>query len=340
MARKPRIEYEGAAYHVMSRGNRGADIFVDERDRQIFLDTLDEVCGRMAWEIHSFVLMSNHYHSLLVTPRANLVEGMKWFQGAFTQRINARHRWRGHLFQGRYRAQNVDPESSEGYFRTVANYIHLNPARAGMIGPAKGTRWKALAEYPWSSLPLYLGSKSRRPEWLVVDNVFGELGLRDDSRGRRKYAMFLDQVSNGEAGSPEEDEQVKSGWYLGAQAFRDCLVDQLEAVASKRKRDSVSGAGVREVDEREAGRLLSEGMRLLKLKSDQLNGLAKNDSRKQALAWLIRMQTSVRNAWVCDQLRMGHVANVSRGVKRMREKGDNEVRVLRKNLSSISICKD
>ena len=135
-------------------------------------------------------------------------------------------------------------------------------------------------------------------------------------------------------------EQVRSGWYLGAEAFRDRLVDLLEAGASRRKRDSVSGAGVREVDEREAGRLLSEGMRLLKLKADQLENLAKNDSRKQALAWLVRMQTSVRNAWVCNQLRMGHVANVSRGVKRMREKGDKEVQGLRKKLSSISICKD
>ena len=76
MARKPRIEYEGAAYHVMSRGNRGADIFVDDKDRRLFFDTLDEACGRTAWEIHTFVLMSNHYHFLLVTPRANLVEGM------------------------------------------------------------------------------------------------------------------------------------------------------------------------------------------------------------------------------------------------------------------------
>ena len=63
---------------------------------------------------------------LLVTPQVNLVAGMKWFQGTFTQRINARHRWRGHLFQGRYRAQNIEPNSNDGYFRTVANYIHLN----------------------------------------------------------------------------------------------------------------------------------------------------------------------------------------------------------------------
>ena len=144
MARKPRIEYEGAAYHVMSRGNRGANIFVDDKDRGMFVETLGEVCGRMAWEIHAFVMMVNHYHFLLVTPQANLVAGMKWFQGTFTQRINARHRWRGHLFQGRYRAQNIDPSNDNGYFRTVANYIHLNPARAGMVGEGGRKEWPTL----------------------------------------------------------------------------------------------------------------------------------------------------------------------------------------------------
>ena len=78
MPRKPRVEYEGAAYHVMSRGNRGGDISTDDRDRTLFLDTLDEATVRTAWEIHAFVLMRNHYHFLLVTPHANLVEGMKW----------------------------------------------------------------------------------------------------------------------------------------------------------------------------------------------------------------------------------------------------------------------
>lgn len=343
MARKPRIEYEGAAYHVMSRGNRWADIFVGDKDRSLFLDTLDEACGRTAWEIHAFVLMSNHYHLLLATPRANLVEGMKWFQGTFTQRMNARHRWRGHLFQGRYRAQNIDSERSEGYFRKVANYIHLNPARAGMIGTAKRKRWKTLAEYPWSSLPFYLGRKIKRPDWLIVEDVLGELGLRDDSRGRREYGKFLEEIRKVEAGSREEDERIRSGWYLGAEDFRDRLIDRLEAASSKRKRESVSGEALREVDEREAARLLTKGMRLLKLRPAQLKGLAKNDSRKQALAWLIRVQTSVPSAWVCERLQMGHVANVSRAVKWMRERGDKDARALRKKLgpiSILSICKD
>ena len=82
MARKPRIEYGGAAYHVMSRGNGGADIFYGDKDRRLLLDTLDEACTRCAWEIHAWVLMRNHYHLLLVTPKGNLVDGMKCMKNA------------------------------------------------------------------------------------------------------------------------------------------------------------------------------------------------------------------------------------------------------------------
>jgi putative transposase len=77
MARKPRVEYAGAVYHVMSRGDRQRDIFRDDHDRIVFMDTLSEVCERLGWRIHSYVLMSNHYHLLLETPQSNLVVGMK-----------------------------------------------------------------------------------------------------------------------------------------------------------------------------------------------------------------------------------------------------------------------
>lgn len=342
MARKPRIEFEDAAYHVMSRGNRGANIFVDDDDRRLWLDTLGEACRRMAWEVHAYVLMGNHYHLLLVTPRANLVEGMRWFQSAFTQRINARHRWRGHLFQGRYRAQNIDPESSEGYFRTVADYIHLNPARAGIAGATQSKRRKTLAAYPWSSLPLYLGKKSARPPWLEVESVFVEHSLRDDARGRRQYGELIQDIATNETGRGEEEGRVRSGWYLGAQRFRERLLDRLEAASAqvKRKRASVSGEAVRHVDEREAARLLFEGKRLLQITGMRLDRLPKNDMRKQALAWMIRTQTSVPAAWVCERLQMGHVANVSRAVKRMRERADLQACQMLRRLAPISICKD
>ena len=112
MARKPRIEYAGAVYHVMSRGDRQNIIYRDEHDRETFLNTLSEACERQGWLIHAYVLMDNHYHFLLETPSPNLVVGMKWLQGTYTQRFNSRHKEWGHLFQGRYKAIVVDKDES------------------------------------------------------------------------------------------------------------------------------------------------------------------------------------------------------------------------------------
>ena len=92
MARKPRIEYPGAIYHIKSLGNRGDAIFLDDKDRETFINTLEEACTKTGWLVHAFVLMGNHYYLMLETPEANLVSGMKWLQGTYTQRFNARHK--------------------------------------------------------------------------------------------------------------------------------------------------------------------------------------------------------------------------------------------------------
>ena len=89
MARPIRIEYPGAMYQVMCRGNNGREVFFGEDGCKKFLDTLDEACARAGWFVHAYVMMGNHYHLLLETPESNLVDGMKWFQGTYTQRINA-----------------------------------------------------------------------------------------------------------------------------------------------------------------------------------------------------------------------------------------------------------
>jgi len=108
MARKLRVEYEGAIYHVMNRGDRREAIFKDDQDREQFLATLGEGCGKTDWQVHAFCLMPNHFHLVLETPRANLVTGMKWFLGTYTGRFNRRHKLFGHLFSGRYKALIVD----------------------------------------------------------------------------------------------------------------------------------------------------------------------------------------------------------------------------------------
>src|SRR6266542_371890 len=108
MPRKLRIEYPGAIYHVMSRGDRREPIFRDDEDRKLFLATLGECCGKTDWQVHAWCLMPNHFHLVVETPKGNLVAGMKWFLGTYTSRFNRRHKLFGHLFSGRYKALIVD----------------------------------------------------------------------------------------------------------------------------------------------------------------------------------------------------------------------------------------
>src|SRR5436305_1759006 len=167
MARKLRVQYPGAVYHVMNRGDRREDIFADDQDRQRFIDTLTEVCQKTLWQVHAFCLMTNHFHLVIETPQANLVAGMKWFLGTYTSRFNRRHKEFGHLFSGRYKAKFVDG-SGNGYLKTVCDYFHLNPTRAGLLGAGQ-----PLTEFAWSSYRPYL-KRSARPPWLRVDRLFGE----------------------------------------------------------------------------------------------------------------------------------------------------------------------
>ena len=106
MPRQLRIQYPGAMYHVMSRGNRREDIFLDDVDRQDFLKTLAEACQKADWQVHAYCLMSNHYHLVVETPNANLVAGMAWLQGTYTIRLNHRHKLIGHVLHGGAAAGN------------------------------------------------------------------------------------------------------------------------------------------------------------------------------------------------------------------------------------------
>jgi REP element-mobilizing transposase RayT len=134
MARKLRVQYPGAIYHVMNRGNRREPIFKDDQDRERFLETLGETCDKTGWQVHAYCLMLNHFHLVIETPRANLVAGMKWFLSTYTSRFNRRHKLFGHLFSGRYKSLIVEG-SGDGYLRTVCDYVHLNPVRANLVRP-------------------------------------------------------------------------------------------------------------------------------------------------------------------------------------------------------------
>jgi len=108
-----RLEYPGANYHVMARGNRRGKIFHDDDDRRFFLATLSEACAMTGWRVHAWVLMGNHYHLFIETPEANLVAGMSWLRNTVTRRYNVRHGKWGRLFGDRYKAIVVDGADSK-----------------------------------------------------------------------------------------------------------------------------------------------------------------------------------------------------------------------------------
>jgi putative transposase len=120
MPRQLRLQYPGAMYHVMSRGDRREKIFLNDVDRQDFIKTLAEACQKTGWQVHAYCLMPNHYHLVLETPEPNSVAGMAWLQSTYTIRLNHRHQLFGHVFSGRYKSQLVEGSGS-GYLRTACD---------------------------------------------------------------------------------------------------------------------------------------------------------------------------------------------------------------------------
>ena len=309
MARKARVEFGGAIYHVLDRGDRREAIFCDDADRERFLATLGEACGRTGWRVHAWVLMSNHYHLLLETPQANLVAGMRWFQTTSTVRFNRRHRLSGHLFQGRYKAVVVDP-GQRGYFATLSDYIHLNPVRARLVGLND-----RLFDYRWNSYR-WFAAKAGRPCWFSPGEVLGELGLADDAAGRRAYAERMRRRAVEELSSAAETPdlaELRRGWCLGGAAFRERMLTLLDRAGEKFTRGRDVDAPVRRSHgEEEATRLLARGLATLGLTVEELAMLPKSDARKTALASLIRERTMVPNLWIAQALHLGHVSRASR----------------------------
>jgi REP element-mobilizing transposase RayT len=201
MARAWRIEFEGALYHVFSRGNEGRGIVADDVDRKRVLETIGDVAERFDVEIFAYVLMTNHYHLLLRTRQANLSRAMQWFGTAYTRRFNNRHGRGGHLFQGRFKSILVE---NDAYLLRLSLYIHRNPLRAGLT--------ERLADYPWSSYRAYAYGRGG-PDWLCTDLVLSQLQGKDPHKIYREKAK----------GYAEEEERLwedlRHGILLGSQEF-------------------------------------------------------------------------------------------------------------------------
>jgi putative transposase len=210
MARPLRIEYDGAVYHITSRGNEKKPIFRNEEDRENFLKTLNDVNNRYNWLCHAYCLMNNHYHLIIETLDGNLSQGMRQLNGVYTQNFNKRHHRIGHIFQGRYKAILIQKES---HLLEVCRYVVLNPVRAKAV--KKPEEWK------WSSYRAT--AKLEKPSaCLTTDWVLEQFGSKK-GLARKKYRAFV------EAGMGRESiwSRLRGQILLGDEHFTDKFMSYL-----------------------------------------------------------------------------------------------------------------
>jgi len=250
MARKPRVEFAGAFYHVIVRGNQRQNVFRHDQDRKDYLARIEHYRKRYGFSLYAYVLMSNHIHLLLERQSVGLSKIMQGIQFSYTQRYNRRHHTVGHLFQGRYKAIVCDRDA---YLLELVRYIHLNPARLRKpLDP-----WK----YRWSSHRAYLGEKT--DVGVDTEAVLGQLA-RTPGKARAAYLRFMEEGLG--AGHEEKYYQAIDQRFLGDDTFVENVSTQIdeksiepgavrvgfdriiEAVAAEFKvsREALTGSGRRE----------------------------------------------------------------------------------------------
>ena len=224
MARPLRIEYDGALYHVTSRGNDRKAIFKDNSDRELFLNTLARVTERFHWICHGYCLMNNHYHLVIETPDGNLSKGMRQLNGVYTQAFNKRHRRVGHIFQGRFKGILVQKDS---HFLEVCRYVVLNPVRAKAV--SHPGQWK------WSSYRATAGTVQAHG-CLTVGGILSHFGKRK-AIAQQSYYEFVQAGID----SPSIWDNLEAQSLLGVEGF----AEGLRPLVTKKARDKRDTEGAK-----------------------------------------------------------------------------------------------
>jgi REP element-mobilizing transposase RayT len=329
VARKLRLEFAGACYHVINRGNYRRDVFAPKGAAAAFEKCLFEVCEWTGWRLHAFVIMRNHFHLAVETPQPNLSEGMKWLQGTWAMRFNRFRGEAGRPFQGRYKALHVEPGEA---LARVCHYIHLNPVRAAVL-PAERA-----VEFAHGSLAWFV--RKGRPRCLAAETVLQESGsLPDTVAGWRKYREYLAFLAEEDAKlRAERFGRMSRGWMVGSHDFKQALQRDLAAQVGKLEEVRLLGAGPvtpewREDDWEEK---LRRAARILKIDLGGLPG-KKSDSGKVLLAAVMKAGTGASNGWLAGRLAMGQPASVSQFVRRFRLAQGEAARGFQAALSRVKV---
>jgi putative transposase len=201
MARPLRIEFKGALYHIISRGNERRDIFLGDDDYEVFLDVLEEMTDRYEVDIFAYVLMSNHYHLLIRTNQKNLSKSMQWLGTTYTRRFNLKHSRSGHLFQGRFKSILVQ---NDAYLMQLSCYIHRNPLRAGLVNRLADYRWSSYRSYAYKASPI---------GWLNTDLILSQF------KGKDSYKAYREKVQKYSKEDTKIFENLRHGIVFGTKNY-------------------------------------------------------------------------------------------------------------------------
>ncbi len=215
MARPLRIEFPGALYHVISRGDNKQQIFLNDNDRNRFLQIYSDINDRLKWITYAWCFMDNHYHFVIETPQATLSEGMRLLNGIYTQSFNHTHGRTGHLFQGRYKSILVDKEN---YLLELARYVVLNPVRAELVEKPE--------DWFWSSYRSTAGL-GPSPEWLNTEWI---LSVVADCRSglKKKQDLYAAYVLDGITGGTDLMKSIQQQIYLGDEDFVSAMQNKIQ----------------------------------------------------------------------------------------------------------------
>ncbi len=314
MARKLRVQFEGAIYHVTIRGVERRRLYDDADDRRHFLKRLGEAGEKYGVRLYLFCLMTNHAHLLVETPQANLSAYMHQLQTAYTVYYNRRHRRVGHLMQGRFGAQ---PVAGDDYLLKLSRYIHLNPVyiRRLIEEPFKRRRAE-LRAYPWSSYRGYAGIG--KGETFVDDGPILGMMAGSARKRQRTYRRFV------EAGLAEEDEEFlevlnESGWGVGGSEFQERIRDLHTELAHKVKRpEDVSFRHVsREIGPEEVLELVADQFGL---KAADLRRRRYGCTARAVAAEMLGRYAGLNQRDIGGLLGMGTGAAVCQQLQRLRER--------------------
>ncbi|NOZ84407.1 MAG: chromosomal replication initiator DnaA [Epsilonproteobacteria bacterium] len=306
MARALRLSFEDAFYHITARGIRKENIFYSDKDKDIFIDKMNETFEKYSFICHAYCLMDNHYHLFLRTPFANISGGMHFLNASYASRFRAKHKLIGPIFQGRYKSILVDEDS---YALILSAYIHLNPIRAGIT--------EKLENYPYSSFLDYVVKRKFVIKRLNTSLILNKLSNKTD-QAQKVYREFV--VKNEKMKSPAEN--VFKGIALGSDKFIEKITEKIKLIGKNREIKETKLMSAYNPDE-----IIKAVLDEFNITTDELFKSKRGNVYRQLALYLIKKYTASPLKEIGKLFNMDYTS-VSVTAKRFREKMDNDKKIL------------